>query len=334
MVAKPGDGTASRVADDDARSIGQRWLAGVPVTGERPLSDDERGDLAGFQREIAVAVAKTYGRLLALIAWIIIAQAFELGLLYCWGPVLILLIFVARGGGVRAAAMVRWLRAVRADARDPVVLSASGPLADSFIAVKTLRGPQQLRFFRDEETLAVEVLPQSGMLWSYNGRRTVQPMFVARSRTSLPPEHARMAANFVKPVEGAEGVFSHQRPLDEHEREELRSYLTGVSPLRVGIAVAMLVFGAGLIAVALDSLDFLVIIGGAGLLLIGVARLFNLASRMRLLRLLRNDERESVAVIVREEQEGELGAPVEFLPYSRRIWTRNGVPALWRKISG
>lgn len=319
--------------DEGTGASGQRWLAGVPVTGERRLSEDERVELAAFQREIAIAVARTYGGFLALIVWAIVSQTFQFDLILQWSPILLLLLFIARGGGMRAAAMLHWLRDLRIDARDPAVLVGSGPVAESFIAVKTIGGPEQLTVFRDQETLTVEVLPRSGMLWTYNGRRTVQPMFVARSRTSAAPQHARMAANFVKPVEGAAGVFSHQRPLDENEREELRSYLTGVPPLRLGIALAMLLFGAGLIATALRPIDVIVIIGGAGLLLIGMARLFDLASRMRILRLLRNDERESVAVIVREEQEGELSAPIEFLPYSRRLWTKDGAPALWRKIS-
>jgi hypothetical protein len=39
-------------------------------------------------------------------------------------------------------------------------------------------------------------------------------------------------------------------------------------------------------------------------------------------------------LFLREEQDGSLGTPVEVLPCSRRLWTKDGVPALWRKISG
>jgi len=184
---------------------GQRWLAGVPVIGERRLSEDEQTELAAFQHELLMAVVRTYGGFLALLVWATVTQWIAIDPIYRWSPILLLLLFIARGGGIRAAAMLRWLRDTRADARDPVVLTGLGPAAESFISVLTIGGPERLTVFEDQEALAVEVLQRSGMLWTYNGRRTVQPMFVARSRTSAAPQHARMAANFVKPLEGLEG---------------------------------------------------------------------------------------------------------------------------------
>jgi hypothetical protein len=335
MTVAAGNETSELDPEEHSGNDGQHWLAGVPVVGERRLSEEELAELATFQREIVRAVVRTYGRFLALVAWVVVTQWWiSIGPIFRWTPILFLLLFIARGGGIHAAAMLHWLLDTRADARDPVVLIGRGPAAESFIAVMTIGGTERLTVFHDQKALSVEVLQRSGMLWTYNGRRTVQPMFVARSRTSAAPQHARMAANFVKPLEGAEGVFTHQRPLDEHEREELRSYTTGVSPMRLTLALGMLFFGAGLISVALRPLDLIVITGGAGLLLIGVARLFALASRMRQVRLLGKDERAGVAVIVREEEGGQLGTPVEILPCSNRVWTKNGSPALWRKISG
>lgn len=322
------------VAESGTSGNGQRWLAGVPVIGERRLSEEELEELAAWQRELGMAVLRTFGGFLALVAWVAATQWITIDPLFRWAPILFLLLFIARGGGIRAAAMLRWLRDTRADALDPVVLIGLGPAAESFISVLTIGGPERLTVFDDQEALTVEVLQRSGMLWSYNGHRTVQPMFVARSRTSAAPQHAAMAANFVKPLGGLEGVFAHQRPLDEHELDELRSYLTGVPPLRMAVALAMLLFGAGLIALALRPLDVIVITGGAGVLLIGVARLFALASRMRMVRLLGKDERAGFAVILRQEQDGSLGTPVEVLPFSHRLWTKDGTPALWRKISG
>ncbi len=313
---------------------GQRWLAGVPVIGERRLREEELEELAAFQGELLMAVVRTSGGFLALVAWVAATQWMTINPIFRWTPILFLLLFIARGGGIRAAAMLRWLRDTRADARDPVVLIGLGPAAESFISVLTIGGPERLTVFDDQEALSVEVLQRSGMLWTYNGHRTVQPMFVARSRTSAAPEHARMAANFVKPLEGLEGTFAHQRSLDEHELEELRSYRTGVPPLRLAVALAMLLFGAGLISFSLRPLDVIVMTGGAGLLLIGVSRLFALASRMRVVRLLGKDERAGFAVILRKEEDGSLGAPVEVLPFSQRLWTKDGTPALWRKISG
>ena len=334
MTVAPENGTSEIQPEEPSGEAGQRWLAGVPVIGQRRLRDDELEELAVFQRELLMAVVRTYGGFLVLLSWVTVTQWITIDPIFRWSPILFLLLFIARGGGVRAAAMLRWLRDTRADARNPVVLIGLGPTADSFISVLTIGGPERLTVFSDQEALTVEVMQRSGMLWTYNGRRTVQPMFVARSRTSAAPQHARMAANFVKPLEGAEGVFTHQRPLDEHEREELRSYLTGVPPLRLTVALAMLLFGAGLISLALRPLDVIVMTGGAGLLLIGVARLFALASRIRTVRLLGKDERAGFAVILREEQSGSLGTPVEILPCSHRLWTNDGAPALWRKISG
>ena len=62
--------------------------------------------------------------------------------------------------------------------------------------------------------------------------------------------------------------------------------------------------------------------------------LFTLASGMRMVRLLGKDERAGFAVILRQEEDGSLGTPVEVLPFSHRLLTKGGAPALWRKISG
>ena len=57
----------------------------------------------------------------------------------------------------------------------------------------------------------IEVLPGSAMLWSLDGKRVTKWQRVTRSTTTPMPEHAKMAANFVRPVDGATNNVSGRR---------------------------------------------------------------------------------------------------------------------------
>jgi hypothetical protein len=313
----------------------QRWFAGLPVAGERRLTDEERVELNAFLRTIRTAAIKTYAYFAVPMLLIVFGDSIPIDFPIRTFAMFLLLILTFRGGARNAAMQVRWYRDARADRDNGVVDICRGPVADSIIAVATLRGREQLPVSSDQEMLEAEVLPRSALLWTYNRRRTVQPMFVPRARTSTPPDHARMAANFVKPVEGAENVFTHQRRLNDHELEELRAYIPTVAPIHVALALVMAIGGCIFIAAAVRSVDAIIGIGGVGLLLIGAARLIGFARRMRFRGKLRDDIRESYVVIVRESTDanGTLSAPVEFLPHTQWVWSRNGLPATWRRVS-
>ncbi|HEX7676892.1 MAG TPA: hypothetical protein VF713_02125, partial [Thermoanaerobaculia bacterium] len=105
MTVASENGTSENDREEPSGNGGQRWLAGVPVIGERRLREEELEELAAFQRELLMAVVRTYGGFLALLAWATVTQWIRMEPVFRWAPMLFLLLFIARGGGIRAAAM-------------------------------------------------------------------------------------------------------------------------------------------------------------------------------------------------------------------------------------
>jgi TRAP-type mannitol/chloroaromatic compound transport system permease large subunit len=313
-----------------APSTDEQWFAGLPVVGERMLSEEERAELARARRTLGIHVARRLGMLVLLAAAIAVGEYYAIP--FRAVPILVLVYFIFRGKTASAGWQLRWYRDLTADATGSHIVICRGALAQAVRTVDTTAGKQQFDVPADEETLTVEVLPLSGMVWTVNGHRPVQPMFTPRSRTSRAPEHARMAANFVAPVAGADGLYAHRRALNEAEQEELQTYLKVTHPLHLAAMLLMVVLGCIFIATSLPN-DALGLAAGALLLLAGGSRLFVVARRLRLARRLRADAREAYVVIVRRGDGEELGEATEFLPLSRVIWSQGGRPATWRRIS-
>src|SRR5262245_14908362 len=108
--------------------------------------------------------------------------------------------------------------------RDSEVLVCEGAIAD------LVAQPPELDHLRGQvgegSEVVLEVLKQSGFLWSVNGQTQESWVPVQRGRTVGAPEQARLAAQYVKPVETEEGTFRlHQRALSDGECSELRAYL-------------------------------------------------------------------------------------------------------------
>jgi hypothetical protein len=307
----------------------EQWFAGVPAVGERRLSEEELAELARVRRALGMSVLRRLG-LLALLAATVAAGEYY-AVPFRAVPILVLAYFTFRGKTAAAGRQLRWYRDLAADAAGLRVVICRGPAAQAVRTVSTPAGKQQLDIPAGEETLTVEVLPRSGMVWRVNERRPA-PMFALRSRTSRAPEHARMAANFVRPVEGADGLYAHRRALDEGEREELQAYLKVTHPLHLVAMLLMIVTGC-LFLVTSTASDVLGIAAGTLLLLIGASRLFRLGRSLRLARRLRADAREAYVIIVRRSDGDELGEATEFLPLSHVVWSEGGRPATWRRIS-
>jgi hypothetical protein len=283
----------------------QRWFAGVPVVERRQLDASECERLRQLVRAVTFESLGSYGILVVATACAVVAST----------------ISVASG----------WL--------GPIVLSVTSGML-RYVPQRRFFSPRViLRLRRDlsdravevcqTEEVRLEVLTASHIIWTRNGAPPDRPIVAHGTTTALPPPHAAMAAEFVRPAEDGTPIYIHQRTLTSDEVAELDSYAP--RPLfaawvlaSVGVLGAVLTFAlalAGRLTTLLPPFVFLVI---------GLWAAISVFRSRRARQLIAADIEAAFVLIIRGVENDELGAPEEFLPFSRFLWTRNGQPAEWR----
>lgn len=289
-------------------SEAQLWYAGLPVTGTRWLDEDELRELRERVRrkpdesKVLIGFAIVAGSLLLLSIWIEDLQGF-------FRIVNLPLAVILTMATQRSTANKHLLRN---DADSGMVAICSSL----------------------DQT--IEVLPHSAMLWSVDGKRTTKWQRVTKSATMPMPEHAKMAANFVRPVEGAaNNVDAHQRLLSDAEAMELASAMPAF-PVRRAIGAALLIVVALLFLDGAIEEHFL----GMGMIALIAAAIaawvaMPLPRLLRFRRAIRRDIAQRTVIIVRQPDENEeLGPALEYLAHSQIAWSFGGQPAQWRKVRG
>lgn len=218
--------------------------------------------------------------------------------------------------------------------RDSKVLVCEGAVSDLAIPPRELE--RLRRQIGQSSEIVLEILMQSSLVWAVNGRLHESWVVVPRGRTVGPPDHARLAARYVRPVETESGTLRlHQRPLSEQECSELRGYLPRIKHSG-GIVALLLNAAAAVHVVAYVRKPAGVPLMGVLLLTLAIwcdARLLLvLRARHRMLR----DLRERSVVIYQPEPAVNASeeSVVEFLPHSRAEWTTGGRAAPWRRLYG
>lgn len=218
--------------------------------------------------------------------------------------------------------------ALKRQSRSSEVLVCEGPVEEAEEKIRRRVG--------DDPEVVLEVLAQSGLVWTINGRPQESWLVAPRVRTAGSPEQARLAARYVRPVETEGGTFRlHQRALSEEERVELRSYLPRVT-LALGALILLLNAGAA-------SQVVLYARNPTGVPLVGVVLLAGVVwcdgrlvvamrTRLRMLR----DLGEGFVVIYQPDGAATASeeSVVEFLPHSGAEWTTGGRAAPWRRWHG
>lgn len=294
------------------------WYGGLAFAGERPLTGDEMASLRVQVRALNRNAIVTLG--LCGLAFVVIGFGFlHPWLLLVGVPILL----VAGKMTERSEGITPFASNLRRDAKRGVAHMARGTIGDLVVADLINMGD------RDEDPIAIDVLPHSGLVLARNGRPTLYEILVPIKTTSLIPERAGMAANFVRPTSD-EDVFTHQRPLTEEEARELDVYAP-----RAGFTMWVL---TAVLAVTWITILTLSIAGRAepALALYGAIPVVLVAqatwSRWRKRRQIAADLVAAFVVIVRRRENGDLTPPQEYLPYSGILWTSNGSPAHWRRF--
>jgi hypothetical protein len=193
-----------------------------------------------------------------------------------------------------------------------------------------------LRQIGDRSEVVLEVLRPSGLVWAINGRPHETWIIAPRARTAGPPEHARLAAQYVRPVETERGTFRlHQRLLSGEECAELRRYLPRI-PLKGGFLALLfnVIAAAYVIAHLLNPAS----VPLTGVLMLALALWCDaqLGFAWRARRRMLKDLGGGFVVIFQPDPGATASheSVVEFLPHTGVEWTTGGRAAPWRRLHG
>lgn len=281
------------------------WFASIPVVGSRELYDTEKEQFADFVRGLRSEAAVSY--LFLFISVVVAIVAANLNINADWRNLVVfsvamgLLRYLPHRRFISPAALFRLHR----DATDGTVwLCWSGDVS-------------------------IEVLRNSHFVWRRDGIPVVSAVRVREARTAVPPPHAAMAANFVKPLPSNEDILVHQRALSEDERIELDAHVPPPSSFVTSIAIIS-ADGAvwSYVQVAYGASQTLLPALGLSVMCLwtGRATYRRYVARKRLER----DIEDRLVLIVRTYNGEATTAPKEFLAASGLPWAENGVPASWR----
>lgn len=186
----------------------------------------------------------------------------------------------------------------------------------------------------------MEVLAISGLIWSVNGVRQRYWLTAPIVETAEEPSYAAIAADWVMPLDPKRNdlAYVNQRQMTSDEKTELIHYIRVL--LRKNLLMTLLMnawFAYSLVQVYihLESIDLLFIIA------LFIASTWDIALFTRLMQVakFKGDLKMGILVIARmpdkiekipESQVPPLSTRTEFLPISRYLWSREGIPATWR----
>jgi hypothetical protein len=214
---------------------------------------------------------------------------------------------------------------------DSEVLVCEGAVVDLVLERRQLK--RLGRQIGQHSDVSIEVLKDSGLVWAIDGSRQESWLVVSRARTTEPSDHARLAAQHVRPTATTHGMLRlHQRLLSEAECSELRGYLPRIRLPHATVAfVVNAIAMAHLVGYARRPVGVpllgIVLVTLAGWLDVQFVRLMQ--ARGRMLR----DLRDGFVVIYQPDEAVDASgvSVVELLPHSGAEWTNGGRAARWRR---
>jgi hypothetical protein len=283
------------------------WFAGARVVGARGLYDTENDEFAAFVRSIRIEAIVSYAFLSISVALAVAAANVNISL--DWTN---LIMFSAAMGILRYLPQRRFTSLT-------TLLRLRRDTIDRSVWLCRAAG------------LSIEVLRNSHFIWRQNGVPLLPAVRVREVRIAMPPAHASMAANFVKPLADREEILTHQRALSDDERGELDAH---VPPPSVSGTTLTIVSGGGAIwsyqQAAAGFAQTLLPAFALSIVSVWLGRSTyrKYAARKRF----ETDINAAVVLIIRT-REGDITTPAsEFLPGSGLPWTENGIPASWRTV--
>jgi hypothetical protein len=283
----------------------EQWFAGLPVVGQRLLDDAETERLfeirSALRRETLIASLSSLVLLIGAVAYVVF------GTVYIWLGFIAL--FLAK------------------------IVSRALPSA-RFFPLRVHRGlradeTQRRLWICGDDVMTMEVLTGSNIIWSRNGE-PLEPFVVAHSATTAAvPPHARMAANYVKPVEWSQEVLVHRRAMTASEIRELDSYAPRPLAALLILAVAGAVAAVSSFGLALAG-RLNTLFPPVAFLVVSVLSLRYWWRARKRRKTIAADVEACYVVILRSALAEPPGQAEEILPFSHIYWTLDGKAARWR----
>jgi hypothetical protein len=236
---------------------------------------------------------------------------------------------------------LRLAKQLSRDLEDGTVKQFEGPAREMIVTNDLLKQISRLGLAPDDQgRFRLEILPVSGRVWKVQGESLGKWVQLHRSEVAPPPPFAQLAAQFLEPVHEAEDrtLSRGQREMTSEEAAELLKHARQVWKSRLFWAVLLnFWFVSSLVSTATSNEGY----GTEAYIifsLFAAAVLWYDASFFRRVWTtfkLRQDAREGRVIILgSNDTDGIKDQEVfEVLPNSKWIWTVDGAPAPWRKIS-
>lgn len=314
------------------------WRAGLRVTGSRSLSTAELRRITQRRR---LTMAKAFLWLAGSLTILIVCAAVIVVFPDPREPLLattrLIVVSLACVLGVplcfaMANDYFKRLGVLRRQSGDSTVLVCEGLVVDLVVPPRALE--QLRRRLGEGSRVVLEVLMRSSLVWSVNGRLQESWVVAPTGRTVPPPDQARLAAQYVRPVETERGTFRlHQRLLSDRECAELQGYLPRLGLARLVFVLCLNAIAAGHLVGYIRKPVGLPLVG----MLVVAAVVWCDTQLFRLLRTRRRmsrDLHEKFVVIYQADPAADASAETvtEFLPHSGAQWTIGGRAAAWRRL--
>jgi len=324
-----------------------RWWNGLPLAGQRDLTDEELLLVSQLARKTSIRRMRwLFLPAIALVVFIPVSSAFPdspLASLYAtlWVFLLVFCVLWARDNDRKTRALRLDIEAGTVDIfrPDPDISP------DMYSQVRGALSPDQLLSLR-----SVEVLNQSGCIWRVNDIAADQDLWrkvaesALRAEVAATPDIAEMAAQWVEPfeTEDAPGLHRNFRQLSDSEKSEIlrlgRKMLWRSIPLAVVFTVWVSIPLALWMSGSKPEPGIWPLIRLACIGFVAVLRDWLAVQDLLMVSRMREDVRRGEVVVLRVEQEGEgnnaegaiLSPPEERLPVSWLPWTYDGRPVQWR----
>lgn len=322
------------------------WCAGLPLVGTRPLTEKE---IQSLRRQ-----AQQYGLLgwglglafpllyFATFLW----QMEVLPVVMQGGEVLVIipLLLAAIFCAIRGRSWRQRGSGLLADLRQGTALRFEGKLVPNPYdhAQRILVSPfpkMPARLSADPERIqSLELLPHSQRLFYVNGTFVMDWLAITWQEPAQTPEIAHIKAQWLTPIPNAaqgQPTAAGHRELTPQETQEIgKRWRRILRPHVFQCPILMLLF-SGFVAVSLDSGE------GSGLIITAAFAIYYsryLWRRVRIVPKLRRDEKQAQVLIFQvpaeivsdTEETQRVELILEYLPFSRLLWTQEGKPSAWR----
>lgn len=324
-----------------------KWRAGLKFVDSREFTRQEKKEIN------ALILRKALFSLLCLVSIVLLfgLSAFSAAIMdilghdsmHMFSSVMAFVIPIYIAGAMICSAfnLIRVMTLFR-DLRKNRMESYAGQFDENAIKPRSMNALIRNSLFLpvSERPQTMDALAGSGLIWSVNGIRQRYWLTVPMMETAEEPSYAAIAAEWVVPLDPTRTdlAYVNQRQMTSDEKSELVHYIRVSLKKNLFMTLFMntwFVYSVDQVLTQHQGLDLFFALS------LFVASTWDISLFTRLVRIAKfnGDLKMGILVIARmpdkiekmpESQVPSLSNRTEFLPISRYLWSREGIPATWR----